>query len=316
MVAVPVLARDGDVIGVVVLHTEAPREFDDGVLNFLVHTASLAAGAIDNAKLYEGTRRRVEALTTLTQLSQALAAVTLREDLYDAVTRGARQLLGADSCQIWRIDPDADELSLAGADPPDEGRPGARRSCSSSCAATGPARWRMDCSWRRSPPATSSSACSFASPTAAGSARRTRSSSGGRAPERGGPEEGGTDRAAHGREHRQGHVRGARRRVHRGGRDEGRRGALRPHAPAPLPARRARRGARPGRPGRSSRGASRGACGASIRARSSTPATTASGWSPRSRRPPRPSSGSARPATSWPGTRASSWARATSTAAR
>jgi GAF domain-containing protein len=119
MVAVPVLARDGDVLGVVVLHTQAPREFDDGVLNFLVHTASLVAGAIENATLYEGTRRRVEALTTLTQLSQALAAVTLREDLYDAVTRGARQLLGAESCQIWRIDPDADELNLAGADPPD-----------------------------------------------------------------------------------------------------------------------------------------------------------------------------------------------------
>ncbi|HET8820336.1 MAG TPA: GAF domain-containing protein [Thermoleophilaceae bacterium] len=121
MVAVPILARDGDVLGVVVLHTQAPREFDDGVVNFLVHTASLVAGAIENAKLYEGTRRRVDALTTLTQLSQALAAVTLREDLYDAVTRGARQLLGADACQIWRVDPDADELNLAGADPPDVG---------------------------------------------------------------------------------------------------------------------------------------------------------------------------------------------------
>ena len=41
MVAVPILAKAGDVIGVVVLHTEAPREFDDDVLNFLVHTASL-----------------------------------------------------------------------------------------------------------------------------------------------------------------------------------------------------------------------------------------------------------------------------------
>ena len=89
MVAVPILAKSGDVIGVVVLHTEAPREFDDDVLNFLVHTASLVGGAIENAQLYEGTRRRVESLTTLTRLSQALAAVTLREDLYDAVTRGA-----------------------------------------------------------------------------------------------------------------------------------------------------------------------------------------------------------------------------------
>jgi GAF domain-containing protein len=119
MVAVPILARAGDVIGVVVLHTEAPREFDEDVLNFLVHTASLVGGAIENAQLYEETRRRVDALTTLTQLSHSLAGVTLREDLYDAVTRGARQLLGADACQIWRLDADADELVLAGSDPPD-----------------------------------------------------------------------------------------------------------------------------------------------------------------------------------------------------
>jgi GAF domain-containing protein len=120
MVAVPILGpRDGAVIGVVVLHTEAPREFDDDVLNFLVHTASLVAGAIENAQLYEDARRRVAALTTLTELSQSLAAVTLREDLYDAVVRGARQLLGADACQIWRLDTEADELILARSDPPE-----------------------------------------------------------------------------------------------------------------------------------------------------------------------------------------------------
>ena len=56
MVAVPIMAKSGDVIGVVVLHTEAPREFDDDVLNFLVHTASLVAGAIENAQLYEEAR--------------------------------------------------------------------------------------------------------------------------------------------------------------------------------------------------------------------------------------------------------------------
>ena len=117
MVAVPILAKAGDVIGVVVLHTEAPREFDDDVLNFLVHTASLVAGAIENAQLYEETRRRVQALTTLTQLSQALAAVTLREDLYDVVARGARELLRADACQIYRLDVEADELALVGSDP-------------------------------------------------------------------------------------------------------------------------------------------------------------------------------------------------------
>lgn len=129
MIAVPVLDRAGEVIGVIVLHTQAPREFEDHVLNFLVHTASLVAGAIENAQLYGEARRRVEALTTLTELSQSLASVTLREDLYDAVTRGARQLLGADSCQIWRLDPEAPGLALAATDPPDapESNPGEYR---------------------------------------------------------------------------------------------------------------------------------------------------------------------------------------------
>jgi GAF domain-containing protein/sugar diacid utilization regulator len=117
MVAVPILAKAGDVIGVAVLHTAAPREFDDDVLNFLVHTASLVAGAIENAQLYQETRRRVQTLTSLAELSQALAVVNELDDLYEVVTHGARSLLGAGLCQIYRLDAEADELVLAGSDP-------------------------------------------------------------------------------------------------------------------------------------------------------------------------------------------------------
>jgi GAF domain-containing protein len=129
MVAVPILDKAGEVIGVIVLHTQAPREFEPDVLNFLVHTASLVAGAIENAQLYGEMRRRVDALTTLTQLSQSLASVTLREDLHDAVTRGARRLLGADVCQIWSLDTEADELVLTVTDPTEapESSPGEYR---------------------------------------------------------------------------------------------------------------------------------------------------------------------------------------------
>ena len=75
MVAVPVPARCGEVLGVVVLHTVAAREFDEGMLTFLSHTASLVAGAIENAQLYEDSRRRVADLTRLSALSQRIAAV-------------------------------------------------------------------------------------------------------------------------------------------------------------------------------------------------------------------------------------------------
>ena len=94
MVAVPMPARSGEVLGVVVLHTVAPREFDEGVLNFLVHTASLVAGAIENARLYEESRLRVDALTNLAELSERIVAVSGREELYQVVTAGVRRLLG------------------------------------------------------------------------------------------------------------------------------------------------------------------------------------------------------------------------------
>src|SRR5256885_13896765 len=99
MVAVPIPSRSGDVLGTVVLHTEAPREFDEGVLNFLAHTASLVAGAIENARLYEETRRRVEGLTSLARLSQEIAAAAGREELLQLVPGGVRGLLGCDPCQ-------------------------------------------------------------------------------------------------------------------------------------------------------------------------------------------------------------------------
>ena len=117
MVAVPVPARSGEVIGVVVLHTEAPREFDRWVLDFLTQTASLVAGAIENAQLLQEARQRVESLTTLSRLSQEIAAVNGREELYATVARGVRSLLGCASCQLYLLDEEGESLELAASVP-------------------------------------------------------------------------------------------------------------------------------------------------------------------------------------------------------
>jgi GAF domain-containing protein len=117
LVAVPIPARSGESIGVVVLHTQAPREFGPEVLNFLAHTASLMAGAIENAQLYEDARRRVQELTLLSRLAQEIASATGREELYRVVTSGVRALLRCDVCQLYLLDPDAGRLELAAAEP-------------------------------------------------------------------------------------------------------------------------------------------------------------------------------------------------------
>jgi GAF domain-containing protein len=113
MVAVPLLDRADDVIGVVVLHTQAPREFGQDVLDFLVHVASLVAGAIDNARLYEQTRRQVAALSALADLSQELASLTGREELYAAGVEGVARLLGCRSCRLLLLDAGGRQVEVA-----------------------------------------------------------------------------------------------------------------------------------------------------------------------------------------------------------
>lgn len=104
MVAVPLSDRRGDVIGVVVLHTEAPREFGQDVLDLLVTVASLVVGAIDNARLYEQVRQQVTALSALGSLSSRLASLRRRDELYAAGCEGIVALLEAERCALSVFD--------------------------------------------------------------------------------------------------------------------------------------------------------------------------------------------------------------------
>ncbi len=116
MVAVPILSRSDETLGVIVLHTEAPREFTEETLKLLVHIASLVSGALENAQLYQEERRRVDALRRLAGLGGEVASVTDTGDLGLVVARGTRQLLDAEFCQIYRLDPDGG-LELLTSDP-------------------------------------------------------------------------------------------------------------------------------------------------------------------------------------------------------
>ncbi len=116
MVAVPILSRAGETIGVIVLHTEAPHEFTEDAVKLLVHIASLVSGAIENAQLYDQQRRRVDSLTGLSGLAQEVTASDAAE-LGPAVTRGVRRLLGAEVCQLYRLDADGAGLQMLASSP-------------------------------------------------------------------------------------------------------------------------------------------------------------------------------------------------------
>jgi sugar diacid utilization regulator len=123
MVALPIPSRSQEPIGSIVLHTVAPREFDEGIINVLSRAASLVAGAIENAQLYEDAQLRVEALTRWSALAQSLAESTDRSELHRIATAGARALLPCDVCRLYELDVEG-RLRLVAADPPADDTPG------------------------------------------------------------------------------------------------------------------------------------------------------------------------------------------------
>ncbi len=118
LVSVPILGRDGDAIGVISLHTEAPREFDEAEADFLVSSASLVAGAIENARLYDEARRRVRELEQLTELGETIARAETLDELVPAVADRGLELLGATACHVSLLDRASEELRLRASAPP------------------------------------------------------------------------------------------------------------------------------------------------------------------------------------------------------
>ncbi len=117
LLAVPVVGRAGETIGVVTAHTEAPREFSDDEVDFLVTSASLVAAAIENARLYEETRLRVTELERLTELAEAIARADALEDLLQVVVEGAVPLLAARACHVYLLEPSSEELERRASSP-------------------------------------------------------------------------------------------------------------------------------------------------------------------------------------------------------
>jgi GAF domain-containing protein len=117
LVSIPIVNGRGDGIGVITLHTEAPREFTPGEVDFLVSSASLVAGAIENARLYEAMGRRVAELEQLMELGEAVAAAETHAELAPAVVEGARALLGATAVHLYVLEPESERLRLQSSAP-------------------------------------------------------------------------------------------------------------------------------------------------------------------------------------------------------
>jgi len=111
-VSVPLIGRAGNPIGVISLHTEAPREFTEAEADFLASSAALVVGAIENARLYEQMGERVLELEHLTELGEEVAAAETLDELGPLAVRRALDLLGASAVHLYLAEQDGERLFL------------------------------------------------------------------------------------------------------------------------------------------------------------------------------------------------------------
>src|SRR5713226_4910597 len=114
---VPIAGKDRHLIGVITLHTIAPYEFTEQHQNFLINTAALVAGAIENAQLYENTQRKLNILTTLSVMSQTISSGLYLDEMLRSLATLTVQIVEADLCVIMLMDQAKGRLTVRASSP-------------------------------------------------------------------------------------------------------------------------------------------------------------------------------------------------------
>src|SRR5947199_4850671 len=114
---VPILAKDHYLIVVITLHTVAPYEFLDQQQTFLINTAALVAGAIENAQLYENTQHKLNILTTLSVMSQTISSGLYLDEMLRSLATLTLQIIEADLCVIMLMDQTKGRLIVRSSSP-------------------------------------------------------------------------------------------------------------------------------------------------------------------------------------------------------
>src|SRR5262249_44933078 len=97
----PMISPGGRLIGVITLHTKAPREFCEKDQIAVAPIAALAAAAVETALLYSRNQRQIDVLRSVGTVGDALASpAAMRRALRD-LCEAARLLVGAAAVAIY-----------------------------------------------------------------------------------------------------------------------------------------------------------------------------------------------------------------------
>jgi two-component sensor histidine kinase/putative methionine-R-sulfoxide reductase with GAF domain len=100
LLAVPILDRRDRLAGAMNVRTVAAREYADDEVELLETIAAQVAQAIENARLYERARRRVDELEALARISEAVSQSLYQEEALASIVATAAGAAHAECCAL------------------------------------------------------------------------------------------------------------------------------------------------------------------------------------------------------------------------
>lgn len=103
LLAVP-LVNQGRVIGAMNVQTERHHPYEDDEVELLSLIGDLAAGALEKAMLHDRMQRRIEELSTLSEVSETITSPLYLDEMLDLVVEMAAQLMPVKAASLMLLD--------------------------------------------------------------------------------------------------------------------------------------------------------------------------------------------------------------------
>lgn len=107
----PVMSK-GDVIGVINVQHKKPRPYSAGELALLTTIGHQVGSAIENARLYEGMKKKALQLDTLSRVSGAIASDRYIEEILNLIVTMTAGMMNSKICSIMLLDEGKGELKI------------------------------------------------------------------------------------------------------------------------------------------------------------------------------------------------------------
>jgi len=98
------ISREGITLGAINLESHHASDFDAQDANFVTQLATQAAVALQNARLFQERSQRVEELSLLYQASLSLASSLEYQEVFEIISRLARNITSSDTVTLYRYD--------------------------------------------------------------------------------------------------------------------------------------------------------------------------------------------------------------------